>query len=165
VPKAVFVRLGLLLMALAGIGMALVAARTVPGWLAFLVWPVAGAGAGFGITTVSVALMEYTTDAERGSDAASLQLSDSSVSAVTAAFAGAMVALAAQGRISYGTGFAVAFLTMATLAVLVAVRAGQLRPPTGRLAAGRQTGGQPAERRTSPAATRRSVDATAGPVS
>ena len=130
VSKAAFVRLGLLLMALAGLGMALVATRAVPGWWAFVAWPVAGAGAGFGITTVSVALMEYTTDADRGSDASSLQLSDSSGSAVTAAFSGALVSLAAQGRIGYGGGFAVAFTTMAVLAVVATVRAGRLRPPS-----------------------------------
>ncbi|HEU5270108.1 MAG TPA: hypothetical protein VFU36_09295, partial [Jatrophihabitans sp.] len=146
VPKAIFLRLGLFLMAVGGLGMALVATRTAPGWLAFAVWPAAGAGAGFGITSVSVALMEYTTDADRGTDAASLQLSDSSGSAVTAAFAGAMVSLAVQGRISYGGGFAIAFLTMAVLAVTAATRAGRLRPP------GSPNGLRP-------------VDATPGPVS
>jgi MFS family permease len=158
VRKAVFVRLGLLLMAVGGLGMALVATRTAPGWLAFLIWPVAGAGAGFGITTVSVALMEYTTDADRGSDAASLQLSDSSGSAVTAAFSGAMVSLAAQGRISYGTGFAIAFLTMAGLAVLISMRAGQLRPASRQPAAGHPVMAHPET-------LRESVDATPGPVS
>jgi MFS family permease len=136
IGKGSFVRLGLLLMALAGVGMALVALRTVPGWAAFVFWPVAGAGAGFGITTVSVALMEYTTDADRGSDASSLQLADSSGAAVTAAFSGALVSLAAQGRISYGGGFAVVFLTLATLAVVATVRAGRLRPAGGRPAIG-----------------------------
>ena len=170
VRKAIFVRLGLLLMAVGGVGMALVATRVAAGWVAFLVWPVAGAGAGFGLTTVSVALMEYTTDAERGSNASSLQLSDSSGSAVTAAFSGAMVSLAAQGRISYGTGFAVAFLTMAALATVVAGRAGQLRPPTRQ-----HTGAGPDDRSGPPAgrgaarsaqpAVRRSVDVTPGPVS
>jgi len=163
VRKAVFVRLGLLLMAVGGLGMALVASRTAPGWVAFTIWPVAGAGAGFGITTVSVALMEYTNDADRGSDAASLQLSDSSGSAVTAAFSGAMVSLAAQGRISYGTGFAITFLTMAGLAILVSARAGRLRAATPHRTTGREPAGQPAP--AVPAEARRAVDATPGPVS
>ncbi|HTZ42945.1 MAG TPA: MFS transporter [Jatrophihabitans sp.] len=128
VPRATFVRLGLALIAVAGVGMALVAARLVPGWGAFVVWPVAGAGAGFALTTVSAALMEFTTDADRGSDSSSLQLADSSLSAVTAAYSGALVSLAAHGRLSYGTGLAVAFLTMAVLAGLAVTRAGQLRP-------------------------------------
>ncbi len=158
--KATFIRLGLLLMAVAGVGMALVATRALPGWSAFLVWPVAGAGAGFGITTVSVALMEYTTDADRGSDAASLQLADSSGSAVTAAFSGALVSLAAQGRIGYGSGFAVVFLTMAVLAVVATARSGRLRPPDGWPAADRLA---LAGARAS--SSRQAVDASPGPVS
>jgi MFS family permease len=129
--KALFVRSGLLLMAVAGLGMAAVAAKLVPGWVAFLTWPVAGTGAGFGLTTVSVALLEYSGDADRGSNSSSLQLIDSSLSAVTAAFSGALVALAAQGRLGYGTGLAVAFATMAALALLATPRAARLRPPRG----------------------------------
>ncbi|MFL6162994.1 MAG: MFS transporter [Jatrophihabitantaceae bacterium] len=155
ISKGSFVRMGLLLMAVAGVGMALVALRTVPGWAAFIFWPIAGGGAGFGITTVSVALMEYTTDAERGSDASSLQLADSSGSAVTAAFSGALVSLAAQGRISYGGGFAVVFLTMAVLAAIATVRAGRLRPPAGRPAIGGR----------SPVDARVATEAASGPVS
>jgi sugar phosphate permease len=155
ISKGSFVRMGLLMMALAGAGMALVALRAVPGWAAFICWPVAGGGAGFGITTVSVALMEYTTDADRGSDASSLQLADSSGSAVTAAFSGALVALAAQGRISYGGGFAVVFLTMAALAAVATVRAGRLRPASGRAPAGDRV----------PAGARVATEAASGPVS
>jgi MFS family permease len=155
ISKGSFVRMGLLMMALAGAGMALVALRAVPGWAAFICWPVAGGGAGFGITTVSVALMEYTTDADRGSDASSLQLADSSGSAVTAAFSGALVALAAQGPISYGGGFAVVFLTMAALAAVATVRAGRLRPASGRAPAGDRV----------PAGARVATEAASGPVS
>ena len=158
--KPSFVRMGLLLIAMAGLGMALVASRTVPGWWAFVFWPVAGAGAGFGITTVSVALMEYTNDADRGSDASSLQLADSSGAAVTAAFSGALVSLAAQGRIGYGSGLAIVFVTMAVLAALATSRAGQLRPPEGRDEPGERSlaaSGQPA--------VRQAADVAPGPVS
>lgn len=128
VARSSFVRLGLVLITMAGAGMALVATRTVPGWAAFMIWPVAGTGAGFALTTASAAMMEYTTDADRGSDSSSLQLADSSLSAVTAAYSGALVSLAAHGRLSYGTGLAIAFLTMAVLAGLAATRAKRLRP-------------------------------------
>jgi MFS family permease len=128
VSKALFVRVGLVLIAIGGLGMGLVALRAVPGWFAFAVWPVAGAGAGFALTSVSVALLEYTNDADRGSDSSSLQLADSSLSAVTAAYSGAFVALAAQGRLSYGTGLATGFITMAAIALLATMRASRLRP-------------------------------------
>jgi MFS family permease len=124
--RAALVALGLVLMAIGGVGMALVALRAVPGAVAFAVWPFAGFGAGFAITSVSVVMLECTTDARRGSDSAALQLADSSVSAISAAFAGALVALAVHGRIGYGTGFAVVFGSMATLAVLVLSRAFRL---------------------------------------
>ena len=138
--RARLLRIGLVLIALAGLGMALVAVRTVPGWAAFVAWPMAGFGAGFALTSVSVALLEYTTDARRGSDSASLQLADSSVAAVSAAFSGALVALAAQGRIGYGTGLSVAFVTMAGVGLLALTRAGQLRP-AGPSQARRRVGG------------------------
>jgi MFS family permease len=130
--RAALVALGLVLMAIGGVGMSLVALRIVPGAVAFLVWPFAGFGAGFAITSASVVLLECTTDANRGSDSAALQLADSSVSAISAAFAGAFVALAVHGRIGYGTGFAIVYLSMAGLGVLAVSRAARLRSAAGR---------------------------------
>jgi hypothetical protein len=135
--RAALVALGLVLMAIGGVGMALVALRTVPGAVAFAIWPFAGFGAGFAITSASVVMLECTTDADRGSDSAALQLADSSVSAISAAFAGALIALAVHGRISYGTGFAVVYLSMAALSVLAVSRAPRL--PTNRQSADRQS--------------------------
>lgn len=129
--RAALVALGLVLMAIGGVGMALVALRIMPGAFAFAVWPFAGFGAGFAITSVSVVMLECTTDAKRGSDSAALQLSDSSVSALSAAFAGALIALAVHERIGYGTGFAVVYLSMAGLGMLVISRASRLRAPRG----------------------------------
>lgn len=137
ISKADFVRLGLVLFAVGGLGMAVVALRAVPGWVAYLVWPAAGAGAGFAITTVSVAVLEYTTDADRGSDSASVQLADSTASAVTAAFSGALVALAAAGRTSYGHGLGLAFAAMAVLAIAGLAGAGRLRPAASTVNPGR----------------------------
>jgi hypothetical protein len=127
--RAVLLATGMVLIAAAGLAMALVAAKTVPGWAAYLSWPVAGFGAGFALTSASVALLEYTTDAERGSNSASLQLADSSLSAVSAAFSGALVALAANGRVGYGSSLATAYVVLAVVALLALVRTRQLRPP------------------------------------
>ncbi len=126
--RAVLVALGLTLIAAGGFGMAVVAVRAVPGWTAFLCWPVAGFGAGFALTSASVVLLEHTTDADRGSDSAAFQLSDSAMSALFTGFSGALVASAAHGRISYGAGFATVYLTMAIVAVLTILRAPRLRP-------------------------------------
>lgn len=129
--RARFLRLGLSCIAVAGVGMALVAGKWVPGWGAFVAWPLGGFGAGFALTGVSVALLEYTNDADRGSDSSSLQLADSALAAVSAAFSGALVALAANGRIGYGTGLPIAYLTLAVVAVLATGRSARLRPVSG----------------------------------
>jgi hypothetical protein len=107
--------------------MALVGSNTVPGWGAFVAWPLAGLGAGFALTSASVVLLEFTNDTDRGSDSAALQLSDSSMSALCTSFGGALVAAAAHGRISYGAGFATVYLVMASIGVLTIVRAPRLR--------------------------------------
>jgi MFS family permease len=125
--RAALVSVGLVLMAVGGVGMALVALRAVPGGVAFALWPFTGFGAGFAITSASVVMLECTTDADRGSDSAALQLADSSISAISAAFAGALVALAVHGRIGYGTGFSVVYLSMAGIGMLALSRASRLR--------------------------------------
>jgi MFS family permease len=135
--RAGLVAFGLVLMAIGGVGMSLVALRLVPGAVAFAVWPFAGFGAGFAITSASVVMLECTTDANRGSDSAALQLADSSVSAISAAFAGAFIALAVHGRIGYGTGFAVVYLSMAAFGLLAVSRASRLPSAAGREAGGR----------------------------
>jgi len=149
--RAGLVRLGLVLMAIGGAGMALVALRLAPGVIAFAVWPFAGFGAGFAITSASVVMLECTTDARRGSDSAALQLADSSVSALSAAFAGALIALAVHGRIGYGAGFAVVYLSMAGLGVLAVSRASRLPSGGGRQAAQVVPGGGGVGERAMPA--------------
>jgi MFS family permease len=127
---------GLVLTGVAGVGMALVALGTVPGWAAFIAWPIAGLGAGFALTSASVSLLEFTNDADRGSDSAALQLADSSASALSTAFGGALVATAAHGSVSYSTGLSTVFLVMGGLGVLTIGRVGRLRPAPRRGAAG-----------------------------
>jgi MFS family permease len=128
--RPLLVAIGLALIAAGGLGMALVGSDTVAGWWSFLAWPIAGLGAGFALTSSSVVLLEFTNDADRGSDSSSLQLADSSMSALCTAFSGALVAAAANGRISYGVGFAIVYLALAGVALLAISRARQLRCPT-----------------------------------
>jgi hypothetical protein len=129
--RPLLVAIGLALTALAGAGMALVASGVLGGWAAFVAWPVAGFGAGFALTSASVVMLEFTTDADRGSDSSSLQLADSSASALCTAFAGALVAAAAHGRISYHVGLASVFAVLAVLAALAIGFAPRLRAPAG----------------------------------
>ena len=73
----------------------------------------------------SVLLLRHTTDADRGTHSASLQLADTTSSALTTGLAGVLVAAAAAGNVSYGTAFAVADLVMVAIAgvgILAAAR-------------------------------------------
>jgi MFS family permease len=126
--RPVLVRSGLACIAAAGLGMAFAASVSTLGALSFVAWPLAGLGAGLALTTVSVTLLDFTTDADRGSDSAALQLADSTASALSTAFSGALVAIAASGTLRYPVALTVVFATMAMLACLAIPRAGQIRP-------------------------------------
>jgi MFS family permease len=128
--RPLLVGAGLLLISLGGIGMALVAMNAVPGWASFIAWPTAGLGAGFALTSSSVVLLEFTNDADRGSDSSSLQLADSSASALCTAFGGALVAAAAHGQIGYSAGLSAVFLVLAFFGILAIAPTRRLRGPS-----------------------------------
>jgi hypothetical protein len=81
------------------------------------------------MSTVSVLLLKYTNDADRGADSSSLQLADATSSAVTTGVAGVLVAASARAAIGYTTGFTVLALAMAGVAALGTLAAGQVRAP------------------------------------
>jgi hypothetical protein len=81
------------------------------------------------MSTVSVLLLKYTNDADRGADSASLQLADATSSAVTTGVAGVLIAAAAREAIGYTTAFTVFALAMAAVAVLGTLAAGRVRAP------------------------------------
>jgi MFS family permease len=124
--RSVLMGLGLFLVAAGGFGMAGVAADLLPAWASFAAWAAAGLGAGVALTSASVVMLEFTTDADRGSDSASLQLADSSTSALFTAFGGALIAAAANGTISYNHGLSITFLVLASIAAAAIVRAPRL---------------------------------------
>ncbi|MBN9620272.1 MAG: MFS transporter, partial [Actinobacteria bacterium] len=88
------IRIGFLLVAIAAGGIALSAFPGVPGWLAYPAWLVSGVGAGLTVSSVSVLMLNFTNDADRGADSAALQLSDATASALTTGLAGLLVAAA-----------------------------------------------------------------------
>jgi MFS family permease len=92
-------------------------------------WLIAGLGAGLGMSTISVLLLDWTNDADRGRDSAALQLGDGVLSAVTTGAGGALVAAAAHGRIGYTAAFVSIDLAMAAVAVVGVIAAGQARHP------------------------------------
>lgn len=116
--RITLIRSGFVLLALAAGGMALASVPALPGWLAFPAWLLAGLGAGLTMSSVSVLLLNYTTDADRGADSAALQLSDATASAVTTGIAGVLVAAAARGAITSTAAFVTLDLVMVGVAVI-----------------------------------------------
>jgi MFS family permease len=122
------IRAGFCFIAAAGVATAVAAAPSLPGWLMYGTWALAGVGAGLGMSSVSVLLLRFTTDADRGADSAALQLSDAVASAITTGVGGVLVAAAARGAIGYTAAFAVLDLTMAGVAVVGVAVAARARP-------------------------------------
>jgi hypothetical protein len=73
-------------------------------------------------------LLRFTTDARRGSDSASLQLSDTTATSITTGFAGVLVAAAVHGVIGFTAAFVTLALSMCAIALLGVVAAGRARP-------------------------------------
>ena len=112
------------------VAVALIGITSLPGspaWLAYPAWLIAGLGAGLAMTTTSVLLLQNTTDAARGADSAALQLSDTTVSAVTTGLAGVLVAAAARGALGYTAAFVILDVVMVGVALVGVAVSGRAR--------------------------------------
>ena len=117
---------------LIGTGCVLASVASLPSGPALLMYPawlIAGLGAGLGMSSIGVLLLDWTNDADRGRDSAALQLGDGVLSAVTTGAGGALVAAAAHGLIGYTSAFVSIDLAMAALAAVGVIAAGQARRP------------------------------------
>ncbi len=120
------IRIGFLCVTVSAVLTAVSSQVSTPAWLIYPTWTIAGVGAGLTMASFGVLLLRFTTDEERGADSAALQLSDTTVSALTTGFAGVLIAAAVRGSIAYGTAFTVLDVTMCAIALLGAVVAGRL---------------------------------------
>jgi hypothetical protein len=127
--RIALIRAGFVLNAVAALGMAAAALPSLPGGLAYPAWMLAGLGAGFTMSSVSVLMLKYTNDADRGSDSAALQLSDATASALTTGLAGVLVAAAARGAIGNTAAFVTLDVVMCGVALVGALLAGRARSP------------------------------------
>jgi MFS family permease len=125
--RIVLIRAGFGLVTAAGGLMALAAVPSLPGWLAYPAWLLAGLGAGLTMSSVSVLMLKYTTDSDRGADSAALQLSDATASALTTGVAGVLVAAAARDAISSTAGFVTLDVTMGAVALVGVLVSGRAR--------------------------------------
>ncbi|MDP9118604.1 MAG: MFS transporter [Actinomycetota bacterium] len=124
------VRGGFLLLAVSAAAVALSVQPSAPGWMIYPAWGLAGIGAGLTMTSVSVLLLKYTNDADRGADSAALQLCDATGSAMTTGIAGVLVAAAARGALGYTTAFTSFAIAMGVVAGLGVAVSGQVRAPS-----------------------------------
>jgi MFS family permease len=120
-------RVGYTCVAVAVALMGLTALAGVPWPLAFPAWLIAGLGAGLTMPTSSVLLLKHTTDAERGANSAALQLSDTTMAALTTGFAGVLVAAAARNAIGYGAAFVLIDAVMVAIALVGVTVSGRAR--------------------------------------
>jgi MFS family permease len=131
--RIALIRVGFGCLAVAALGMAVTVLPSSPGGLAYPAWLVAGLGAGLTMSSASVLMLRYTTDATRGADSAALQLSDATASALTTGIAGVLVAAAVRGSIGTTTAFVTLDCAMAGVAALGILAAARAGPPTARL--------------------------------
>ncbi len=126
--RAALIRTGFVFMFAAALVMSVAVLPAPTGWLAFPSWVLAGLGAGLTMSSVSVLLLNFTTDSERGADSAALQLSDATASAITTGLAGVLVAAAARATIGFTAAFVILDLAMAAVAGVGIAVSGRARP-------------------------------------
>ncbi|HEY3736639.1 MAG TPA: MFS transporter [Jatrophihabitans sp.] len=122
------IRIGFACVMVSAVLVAVVSQLTTNAWLIFPVWGIAGIGAGLTMSSFGVLLLRFTTDEERGADSASLQLADTTSTAITTGFAGILVAAAARGSLGYSTAFTVLDIAMAVVATVGLLAAGRVAP-------------------------------------
>jgi MFS family permease len=122
------IRAGFAFVGLGGLLMCAAAVRDLPGWLAYPAWMLAGLGAGLAMSSVSVLMLNFTNDADRGADSAALQVSDTTAGAITTGLAGVLVAAGTRGAISTTAGFVALDLAMGAIAAVGLAAAGRARP-------------------------------------
>ncbi|MFJ4097127.1 MFS transporter [Kitasatospora sp. NPDC089913] len=135
--RALMIRGGFVLTAVAIAGAALVLVPAVPAWVAAVAWGVGGIGMGLAVASISVLMMKLSTPEDAGANSASLQVSDALgnvllvglAGVLFAALGGGSVAAAHDGAAGTGTtgAFTVIFLAMTGVALLGALVSGRVR--------------------------------------
>ncbi len=126
--RRIGMRIGFVLITLAAVGMASLGWPGTPGWVAFPIWIVAGAGIGTAMPVVSVMVLDYSRPEERGTNTSSLQISDGTGSSVCIALQGTLVAAAAAGVLSLGSAVVILDLVLAGVALLGLLLSARARP-------------------------------------
>ncbi|GAB3564398.1 MFS transporter [Amycolatopsis endophytica] len=115
--RETLLRAGFGMVAVSVLLFALVAQPWFPGWIAFAACLVGGAGMGIAYPSISLLLLRFSPEHERGFNTSAMQLGDWVASALTVGFGGVLLGLVASaGRPAPALG--VLGLTLAALALL-----------------------------------------------
>ncbi|MCW2913324.1 MAG: major facilitator superfamily 1 [Actinomycetia bacterium] len=95
------------------------------GWLAAPAWVVAGAGMGFGLSSLSVLVMNQSAPAAQGTNSAAMQISDTIGASLAVGIAGALV----TGSAHLGEGIAAAGALTSLVAIVGVIAAFRVEAP------------------------------------
>ncbi|GGV23446.1 MFS transporter [Actinomadura cremea] len=120
-PRAFFVRLGAACVT-AGI-VAVTVALQLTGWAAAPAWLIGGAGMGFAVGSLSVLLLDNSSEEEQGVNSSALQIGDMLGTSLVVGIAGALVTAFGPGRLELGLAAAGTLLAaLAALGIVAALR-------------------------------------------
>lgn len=126
-----FIRAGFAFVALAVVGMAIIALPGVNGWLAAPVWILGGLGMGLAMPTISVLTMKYAPAGEQGFASSALQISDVLCGSVCIGVAGVLLVAVTGDGGTLSSAIVLANLLLATIAVAGALAARRARAAAG----------------------------------
>jgi len=125
--RHLFIRAGFTLVALAVVGMAIVALPGVNGWLAAPVWILGGLGMGLAMPTISVLTLKFAPPGEQGFASSALQICDVLCGGLCIGIAGVLLVAVTSGGGSLSSAIGLANLLLAGVAVVGALAAGRAR--------------------------------------
>lgn len=126
--RRIGMRIGFALITIAAAAMASLGWPGTPGWIAFPIWIVAGAGIGTAMPVVSVMVLDYSRPEERGTNTSSLQIADGTGSSICIALQGTLIAAAAAEVLTLGHAVIILDLTLAAVALLGLLLSARARP-------------------------------------
>ncbi len=125
-PRPVMLRCGFSAVAVAALGMSLLTVASVPGYAAYGVWLIGGAGIGTVFPILSVLLLELSPVDERGRNSSALTICDTVTTSLTIGFGGVLVAAVERGSLNFGTAIRTVDWAMALIALVGVTVAGRV---------------------------------------